>query len=62
MEYIEVTKEAFNKLVKHEDDPNMIESRELFRKQYYAAHGVQLMIINNYVSNVTQYYIRDINA
>ena len=63
MEYAEITKEVFNSLINHSDEPYMVESRELFRKQHYKTEcGMQLMILNNYVGDIYQYFIKDVNA
>ena len=63
MEYIEINKQVFNKLVALDHKPNKVEDMELARKFYYDSPlGVQLLQIDNFISNVSQYYIRDINA
>lgn len=38
------------------------ESLEFCHKSYYSALGCNWLVINNYVSASTQYYIQDINA
>lgn len=60
---IEITKEAFN-LLKGNDEKTWhdFKKTELAEFSYYKAHGVLLTAIHNFVSNVTQYYIQDINA
>ena len=63
MEYVEITKRAFTKLVDIYNTPvSLGEELEHARKTHFSIHGVQLLMIDNYLSNVTQYYIRDINA
>lgn len=61
--YVEITKEAFDRLVSLEYGPDRVENLELANKFYYGGPlGVDLLEIHNFVSNVTQYYIQDINA
>lgn len=56
---IEITREAFRALnPKWKDHKHT----DLAAFDYYEAHGVLLIEIHNYVSNVTQYYVQDINA
>jgi len=61
--YAEITKEAFNELVDIYNTPvSLGEDLEHARKTYWHIHGVKLLMIDNYISNVTQYYIEDINS
>ena len=61
--YIEITKRAFNKLVALNHMPSNIENLKLARKFYYDSPlGVKLLQVDNFISNVSQYYIQDINA
>jgi len=60
---VEITKAAFDRLVSLEHGPDKVENLELANKFYYGSPlGVSLLEIHNFVSNVTQYYIQDINA
>lgn len=43
-------------------EPYKTESGEFCFKSYFKVLGCHWLIINNYVSAVTQYYIEDINA
>jgi hypothetical protein len=63
MEYAEITKEAFDKLVPpYYSIVHEVENLEHAIKYHYVNHGVKLMAIENFLSVVTQYYIQDINA
>lgn len=59
--YAEITKEMFHNTVADDTEFTRIEELELARKMYYKAFDMQLLKISNYVSNVEQYYILDIN-
>ena len=63
MTSVEITEQAFN-LLKGNDDKTWHDYKktELAEFSYYISHGVLLTAIHNFVSNVTQYYIQDINA
>ena len=60
---VEITKDAFD-LLKGNDEKSWhdFKKTELAEFSYYKAHGVLLTAIHNFVSNVTQYYVKDINA
>jgi hypothetical protein len=59
--YAEITKEAFDNIVL--DEPNKdVEELELCRKTYYLVYGISILVIENYLTVTTQYYIRDINS
>lgn len=60
--YAEVTREVFNQIVHAFVIPETIEQKELCRKTYYVVYGVRFLMLENYLSGVTQYYIQDINA
>ena len=61
--YEEITKEAFNQLVDIYNAPvSLGEDMEHARKTHWHVHGVKLLMIDNYLSNITQYYILDINS
>ena len=61
---IEITKEAFNAILgaNKTETYTGIETTEPARFIRYHAKGVNLQIVENFVSFVTQYYITDINA
>jgi hypothetical protein len=60
---VEITKEAALSLVGNpEKSWHDFEQMELYEKTIYKAHGVFIAVFHNYVSNVTQYFIQDINA
>ena len=62
---VEITKEAFNALTESQElKPfETIEARSVAREnRYLSKAGVVLIEIENFLSNVTQYYIQDINA
>lgn len=61
-EYVEVTRELFNKIVTPDIKCNNVDNLEHASKAYYIAYGVVLMKIDNYLSCTSQYYIKDINA
>lgn len=61
--YIEITEQAFNKLVDKEHDDFQREDLELACKLHWTTRsGDKLMEIYNHVSQVVQYYMQDINA
>ena len=66
MEYAEITEQAFNRLVSNDDKVSRVEELEHARKTYYSVHGINCLLIHNYLGNgnngVWQYYIQDINA
>ena len=60
---VEITKEAFCVLVGNDEKTwHDYKQTELAEFSYYKAHGLMLTAITNFVSNVTQYYVKDINA
>jgi len=59
--YAEITKEAFDNIVLDETNID-VEEFEHCRKTYYMVYGISVIVIENYLSAVTQYYIRDINS
>mgnify|MGYP003632286625 FL=1 len=62
---VEITKEAFNALTKGQDlKPfKTTTARAVAREnEYLSKAGVVLIEIENFLSNVTQYYVEDINA
>tara|TARA_Y100000780_G_C13658922_1_gene407698 strand:- start:655 stop:840 length:186 start_codon:yes stop_codon:yes gene_type:complete len=60
--YAEITKEAYKQLVSINVEPTKIECLEDCHKVHYFVWGIVVVVINNYVSATTQYYVRDINA
>ena len=60
---IEITKEAAWKLIGNDEKTwHDYQQTELAEITIYHCLGMQLQAIHNYVANVTQYYLRDINA
>ena len=69
--FIEISKQAFDVLIADSDGlqdikPESSEQRSrdniVSVKVIYKNHGVQIQSIYNYVSDVEQYYMMDINA
>ena len=59
----EITKEAFNSIVKNEQQSFKYNKvHELCEETHFFAMGVNLFTIFNFISNTKQYYIIDINA
>tara|TARA_R100000655_G_scaffold97688_1_gene140731 strand:- start:260 stop:469 length:210 start_codon:yes stop_codon:yes gene_type:complete len=60
---IEITKEVFE-LLKGNDEKTWRDfaNNELAEWTTYFAKGHRIMALHNFVSNVTQYYMQDINA
>tara|TARA_R110000772_G_scaffold264507_1_gene385117 strand:- start:2 stop:193 length:192 start_codon:yes stop_codon:yes gene_type:complete len=62
MEYTEITKEAFKSIVENEQESfDYNQKFELAEKTFFKAKGMQLLTIFNFISNVKQYYLLDIN-
>jgi hypothetical protein len=60
---VEITKEAAFALIGNDEKTwNDYQQNELSETSFYLAHGVRIAVIHNYLSNVTQYYIQDVNA
>ena len=63
---VEITKEAAWALIGNDEktwiDYNDHKQTELAETSFYLAHGVRVAAVYNYISNVTQYFIQDINA
>lgn len=60
---IEITEEAFRLLIASKTyGQSVAESTEHAQLHYYNAHGMQLLSVYNYLSQVIQYYAQDINA
>jgi hypothetical protein len=61
---VEITKEAAFALIGNDEKTwNDYHQNELSETSfYYLAHGLRIVAIHNYLSNVTQYYIQDVNA
>ena len=59
---IEITKQAFDQLVKHNEKSISDTVKNDHSKSVYKVHGCIVTLLNNHVAGVTQYYIQDINA
>lgn len=60
---IEITKEVFNSIVENEIESfKYNECLELCEKTHFYSKGMNLTTIFNFVSNIKQYYLTDINA
>jgi hypothetical protein len=60
---VEITKEAAQLLIGNEEKSwQDFKQSELAEISHYSNHGVRIAVIHKYVSNVTQYFIQDINA
>ena len=60
---VEITKEAAFALIGNDEKSwTDYQQNELSESSFYLAHGVRIAAIHNYLSNVTQYYIQDVNA
>ena len=60
---VEITKEAAWALIGNDEQTWAdYEQHETHEVTYYVAKGVRIAAINNYVSEVTQYFLQDINA
>jgi hypothetical protein len=61
--WTEISKEAFILLVGNDEESwRDYKSVELAESSFYFNHGVRLQALTNFISNVTQYYVEDINA
>lgn len=62
--WVEIDRALFKTVQNHGyiDLPEKVEAGEFAHKSYYFTLGCRWLVINNYVSAVTQYYIEDINA
>lgn len=62
MRYTEITKEAFNAIVTDEQQAfDYNDKQELAEKTYFKAKGMNLLTVYNFISNVKQYFLLDIN-
>jgi hypothetical protein len=60
---VEITKEAAFALIGNDEETwDDYQQNELSESSFYLAHGVRIAAIHNYISNVTQYYIQDVDA
>ena len=60
---VEITKEAAFALIGNDEKTwQDYHQSELSESSFYLSHGVRIAAIHNYLSNVTQYYIQDVNA
>jgi hypothetical protein len=63
MTTIEITKEAFNAIVPNEQECfKHNEKLELAERTHFYSKGMNLITVFNFISNVKQYYLTDINA
>ena len=61
--YIEITEEAGKALLgKKFPNASTLGDGEFYEWVSYIVKGVKMKIVYNYLSNVTQYYLEDINA
>lgn len=60
--FAEITKDMFNNLVKSDTKIEHVEDKEHYRKLFYYVSGVWVIQVENYLSQVIQYYVQDINA
>ena len=59
---IEITKEAAWQLIGNEElSWRDYKTTELTETSYYYNLGVSIQVVTNYIGNITQYYIEDIN-
>lgn len=62
MRYTEITKEAFDAIVTDEQQAfDYNDKQELAEKTYFKAKGMNLLTVYNFISNVKQYFLLDIN-
>jgi len=60
---VEITKEAAWALIGNDEKTwTDYKQSELSETSFYLAHGVRIASIHNYISNVTQYFVQDVNA
>jgi len=60
---IEITKEAAWALIGNDENTwSDYYQTELAEFSTYTCHGVKVVVIHNFTSQVTQYYVEDINA
>jgi len=62
MNYSEITHDAFYAIIPSGAVPVHIEELEHALKEFYDARGCSLLVIHNYLSNVYQFFIADINS
>ena len=60
--YIEVTRALFNKIVTPDVKCDRVINSDHASRAYFVVNDVVLLKIDNYLSCVSQFYIRDINA
>ena len=59
---VEISKQAFKAIVSNEAMPYLVEGMEHYRKTFFTEKDTNLVMVENFTSFVTQYYIQDINA
>ena len=60
---VEITKEAAWLLIGNDEQTwdGYIQNK-ISETSFYLARGLRIAVVHNYVSNVTQYYIQDVNV
>jgi hypothetical protein len=60
---VEITKEAAWLLIGNDEKTwDGYIQNQLSETSFYLARGLRIAVVHNYLSNVTQYFIQDINA
>ena len=62
LQYIEITKSAFDTLTFNDVIISKVVNQELARREFYKCHDMVLQVIFNYISGTSQYYLADINS
>ena len=57
----EITHAAYRAMVPINQPCERVENGKCYRKTFFYVHGVWVFYIENFISNVTQYYVNDIN-
>ena len=60
--YSEITYMAYRQLVSADDKPIETEAFDNHYKIIFNVHGVNVIVINSYLTGTTQHYVQDINA
>jgi len=59
----EITKEAAWALIGNDEQSwDDYKKTELTETSYYKNYGVLIQVVTNFVNNITQYYVQDINS
>jgi hypothetical protein len=60
---VEITKEAFNAIVVNEQNSFISNNiTELAESTIFQSKGIKLQTIQNFIGNIKQYYLYDINS